>query len=127
MYEVLRCIPLNSIINKAPVAVSHVDHTINTGPNSHHQDITPPLTARYKKSNTRVQGKEPMVLDEYKETMEAASSLHSNYCIVYMRLGTHSRKYFFDNWESLVVGDPCLNSHKSWLVCWGGNTVKPCT
>lgn len=63
-----------------------------------------------------------MVLDKYVEMVEAASSPHGNDCIVYMRLGTHSRKRFFDNWESLGVGDSCLNSDRD---C--GGAVKPCT
>jgi len=72
--------------------------------------------ARCKSSDSRIQGKEPVVFDEYVEMVEAASSPHSNDCIMYMRLSTHSRKRFFDNWESLGVGDSCLNGDRGWRV-----------
>jgi len=68
-----------------------------------------------------------VVLDEYVEMVEAASSPYGNDCIMYIRLGTDSRKRFFDKWKSLGVSDSCLNSNKGWVVGWGGGAVKPCT
>ena len=85
--------------------------------------------ARCKSSDSRVQGKKPVVLDKNIKVVEAASSPHGNDGIMYMRLGTHARKCFFDDWESSMLGDSCLNRDKSWLVDrgGGGGAVKPCT
>ena len=80
--------------------------------------------ARCKNGDSCVQGKELVVLHEYVEMVEAASAPHSNDCIMYMRLSTHSGKRFFDDWESSGVGDSCLNGDRGWLVRRGGGSVE---
>ena len=122
-----RSVPSNGVINKALVTTSHVNHASDTGTSSHHQDVTSPLMVRSKNSDSCVQGKEPVVLNEYVEMVEVASAPHSNDCIMYMRLSTHSGKRFFDDWESSEVGDSGLNSDRGWLVRRGGGSVEACS
>ena len=115
---------MNGVINKALITTSHVNHASDTGTSSHHQDVTSPLMARCKNGDSCVQGKELVVLHEYVEMVEATSAPHSNDCIMYVRLSTHSGKRFFDDWESSGVGDSCLNGDRGWLVRRGGGSVE---
>jgi hypothetical protein len=77
-----------------------------------------------KSSDSDVQGKESVILDEYMKTVNTVALSYSDDCVVYVGLSTHSGKCFFDNWESSMVGDSCLHRDKDGL---GGDAIEPCT